>query len=167
MKIASRTLSILFLLVVSTSCIVPNTAYRRSQAIVPRVASADPSQPQYDLAYLEFDDMGEFWTIGDLDRFQTAPATSQLSQALELISRRKQTSDVVVITFIHGWHNNASKYDESNHDQNLSGFKNILQQLATRDRERSYIGVFIGWRGEVVKRDPFVTYWNRRHAATR
>lgn len=167
MKIASRVLGIVFLLMVSLSCFVPNKSYRRGQSIVPRTASVDPSKPQYDLAYLEFDDMGEFWTVGDLDRFETAPGASQLSQALELINQRKQTGDVVVITFIHGWHNNASKHDEGNHDRNLSGFKNILQQLAARDRERSYIGVFIGWRGEVIKGDPFVTYWNRRDAATR
>lgn len=166
MKSTSGMLSILSLLMIGTSC-VANRPYRRDQSLVPKAPSINESQPQYDLAYLEFDDMGEFWTIGDLNQFETAPSTSQLSQVLDLINRRKQTGDVVVITFIHGWHNNASKYDEGNHDKNLSGFKNIMQQLAIRDRERSYIGVFVGWRGEVIKHDPFVTYWNRRDAAVR
>src|SRR3954463_14777865 len=154
MKCTSGVLCILFLLVVGTSCI-SNQAYRRSLSLMPKALTADVAQPQYDLAYLEFDDMGEFWTIGDLNHFETATAASQLSQVLELIRRRKETGDVVVITFIHGWHNNASKYDEANHDKNLSGFKNIMQQLAEKDRGRSYIGVFVGWRGEVIRQDPF------------
>lgn len=156
----------LFLLLATTACLVPNKAYRRPpQSVVP--AAADTSSPNYDLAYLEFDDMGEFWTIGDLHRFEANPAASQLEEALQLIETRKKTRDVVVLTFIHGWHNNASPYDEGQRDKNLSGFKKVLQQLATKDPQRSYIGIFVGWRGEVIKFDPFVTYWNRRDAAVR
>jgi hypothetical protein len=167
MTTATRLLSIFLLLGVSTSCLVSNRVYRRNPAIVPKAGTLDPSLPRYDLAYLEFDDMGEFWTIGDLRHFETNTSASQLAQALELIEKRKESSDVVVVTFIHGWHNNASPYDEQQRDKNLWGFKNILQQLATKDPGRSYIGVFVGWRGELIKWDPFFTYWNRRDAATR
>jgi hypothetical protein len=128
-----------------------------------RAAAGLPGAAQYDLAYLEFDDMGELWTIGDPGDFKSS--TSQLAQTLRLIEKRKESADIVVITFIHGWHNNASKYDENRHDKNLAGFKNILDQLATKDPQHAYIGILVAWRGEAIKKDPFVTYWNRRDAA--
>ncbi len=111
MTTTTRLFSIFLLLGVTTSCLVSNRAYRRNPAIVPKAAVLDPSLPRYDLAYLEFDDMGEFWTIGDLRHFETNTSASQLAQAMELIEKRKEAGDVVVITFIHGWHNNASHYD--------------------------------------------------------
>ena len=167
MTTETKLLGIFLLLSISTSCLVPNKAYRVNQPVVPKGTDHAASSPNYDLAYLEFDDMGEFWTIGDLQHFETNPSAAQLSQVLRLIEKRKQTGDVVVITFIHGWHNNASSYDEGQHDKVLSGFKNILGELATKDPGRSYIGVFVGWRGESLKKDPFITYWNRRDAAVR
>ena len=172
MRMPTRLLIVFLFLLAGTSCLVPNKAYRRDQPVVPKAtvpgpSSLVPSSPNYDLAYLEFDDMGEFWTIGDLQHFESNPAAAQLSQVLQLIAKRKETGDVVVITFIHGWHNNASPYDERETDKTLSGFKKILAELSTKDTARSYIGVFVGWRGEVLKKDPFITYWNRRDAAVR
>jgi hypothetical protein len=172
MRMPTRLFIAFLFLFAGTSCLVPNKAYRRGQSVVPKATvpsspSPGASSPSYDLAYLEFDDMGEFWTIGDLQHFESNPSAAQLSQVLQLIQKRKETGDVVVITFIHGWHNNASPYDERQTDKVLSGFKKILAELSAKDTARSYIGVFVGWRGEVLKKDPFITYWNRRDAAVR
>ncbi|HWW98638.1 MAG TPA: hypothetical protein VNY74_13115 [Edaphobacter sp.] len=118
----------------------------------------------YDLAYIEFDDMGEFWTIGNLGTSH-ANANSQLEAAVDLIEERKRTMPVAVVAFIHGWKNNASEYDETH--KNLEGFKDQLQLLAEHDQLHSYIGVFLSWRGQSLPGDLFFSYWNRRDAARR
>ena len=106
-----RLFASLLLFLSCTSC-VRNVAYRTDCPVVARGFSLGTASSNFDLAYLEFDDMGEFWTIGDLRNFGGNVSVSGLAQVLALISERKTTSDVVVITFIHGWHNNASEYDE-------------------------------------------------------
>jgi pimeloyl-ACP methyl ester carboxylesterase len=132
--------------------------------------SSGPS-PSFDLAYIEFDDMGEFWTIGNLDYLMKE--NTQVSDALTLIKERKlDGKPVVVITFIHGWKNNASAFDGSPHNRligtkSLLGFRNTLQTMAKEDPARAYIGVFIAWRGQSITGNVFSTYWNRRDAAER
>lgn len=59
--------------------------------------------------------MGELWSIGDL-RQQAQSPESQLNTALATINKaqeiaNRETRAVVVIAFVHGWHNNASAYD--------------------------------------------------------
>jgi hypothetical protein len=165
---------LIFSAIACSSC-VANKVYRWGKAeppaIVPANPGADPAAPKYDLGYLEFDDMGEFWTIGDLPHFQNQPNASQLSQVLELIKQRKEEANtekgnLVVIAFIHGWHNNASQYDET-HDKSLNGFKTLMQYRAAEDRNTRYIGIFIAWRGQAIPGDLLVSYWNRRDAAGR
>jgi hypothetical protein len=152
-----------------SSC-VANRAYRwgnhNPPSIVPAVAPTEPAGPRYDLAYLEFDDMGELWTIGNLNHFDDQPHASQLSEVLALIKERRQRGNLIVIAFIHGWHNNASIYDEG-HDKSLAGFKSLLQNRAKSDANHSYMGIFIAWRGQALDGDLFLTYWNRRDAANR
>jgi hypothetical protein len=156
-------------LVICSSC-VANRVYRWGQVEPPSVVLAPtdsgPKSPKYDLAYLEFDDMGEFWTIGDLQQFPERPHASQLAEVLELIKNRRQKGNLVVIAFIHGWHNNASNYDET-HDKSLYGFKTLMQNRATNDPAHSYLGIFIAWRGQAIPGDLLVSYWNRREAAGR
>jgi hypothetical protein len=131
------------------------------------------------LSYIEFDDMGELWSIGDLSSSTGArPSTvkpSQLESAVSTIRAAKKEAEsrhakVLVITFIHGWHNNASEYDEKN--KNLAGFKAILQQLSypqsptDPNQPPVVVGIFVAWRGQVVAGDVFTSYWNRRDVAT-
>jgi len=184
--------SLLFLV----GCVVPNQAHRRGivadesreppppsvdrvplefrdcQAIpgAPCVKDANGHrEPQrFYLAYIEFDDMGELWSIGDLVH---PKGTSQLDNALDVIARAKEKANSTgkpldVVTFIHGWHNNATAYDE-NH-KNLARFKTDLQELAINDPSNPVVvGVFIAWRGQFLSGDPFLTYWNRRDTAVR
>jgi hypothetical protein len=134
---------------------------------------------EFYLAYIEFDDMGEFWSIGNLtSTVQEHPGNgkSQLDNALAVVSKAKQEAklrgtDLVVIAFVHGWHNNASRYDEKT--KNLAGFKAVLQELSQRGsvanpaKKAVVVGVFLSWRGQVLAGDRIATYWNRRDAAMR
>jgi hypothetical protein len=126
------------------------------------------------LAHIEFDDMGELWSIGDLNAGRTN--NSELDDALSTIDKAQQAAavmkrEVVVITFVHGWHNNASPYDEKHKD--LGSFRTVLQDLSYRysrdfrDSPPILIGIFISWRGQTVSGDLAATYWNRRDAAVR
>ncbi len=120
----------------------------------------------YDLAIMEYDEEGEPWTIGNLCN-SSLPENSQLATAVALIKMRKQdkTRPVFVITFIHGWKNNASENNEER--KNLAGFKQTLQSMAERYPSLQFIGVFVGWRGQVIAADSFLSYWNRRDTANR
>lgn len=149
----------------------------RSNAETPLSCKRHPSTgTAYDLAYVEFDDMGEFWTIGNLNYCppgrETVPRcinsnNTQLDHAIELIDQRKKESrPVTVITFIHGWKNNSSQHDEQR-EKSLGGFKNWLAELAQQQPHVAYVGVFIAWRGQSIPADTFLSYWNRRDAAMR
>jgi hypothetical protein len=174
-----------------TCACVANRAYRRGPAYhqlpesVDRVPfnDADCSQSQslsgkstqrYYLAHIEFDDMGELRSIGNLKKRDIAE--SQLENALDVIRRAQNVASsekraLIVITFVHGWHNNASPYDEIN--KNLGSFKTVLQDLSCREALATpgklpvLVGVFLSWRGQAVAGDPAFTYWNRRDAAVR
>jgi hypothetical protein len=96
---------------------------------------------------------------------------------------KKQSGEVVVVVFTHGWKNNASADNEQK--KNLHDFKVVMERLWAEDgenqaqlsqtpgaarvttRPRSYIGVYLGWRGQAVAGDVFATFWNRRDAAQR
>ena len=109
------------------------------------------------LAFLEIDDMGEFWDKGELDT------------ALGVIRRanRDPGADPVVLTFVHGWKNNAAP-DNSN----VAGFQVALQDIYARlQGKRPVIGIYIGWRGNLIRPTWPVaqqfSYYNREAAATR
>jgi hypothetical protein len=115
------TLSILPLLLCLVGC-VPNRPYRTQVVPLPaEITQPSPPPSQYrdqkpgivlrtddkgfDLAYIEFDDMGEYWTIGDLSAKAKAVDNSQTTRTVQLIQTREQFMDtrpVAVITFIHG-----------------------------------------------------------------
>jgi hypothetical protein len=127
------------------------------------------------LAHIEFDDMGELWSIGDLQGARdTKP--SQIASALTLIrdvqaEANQKHLELVVIAFVHGWHNNSSLRDEE--AKNLASFKTVLQTLSGRDsldipdKPPVLVGIFLSWRGQSIAGDPGVTYWGRRDAAIR
>ena len=116
------------------------------------------------LAFLEFDEMGEMWDPGQLDK------------AIELIKRAKKLSPhPIVVTFTHGWKNNAK--DTPGHaNENVFGFEGVLDFLehppvARRFADSPVVGIYIGWRGNLVSqywpvRQQF-SYFNREGAAIR
>lgn len=109
------------------------------------------------LAFIEVDDMGELWDKGELDT------------AISVIRRANADAhaDPVVLTFVHGWKNNASP-----DNGNVAGFKVALQDLYARLHEsRPVIGIYIGWRGNLIRPSwpvaQQMSYFNREATATR
>ena len=164
---------------------VPNRAYRAGTAAIEDPVTLDPALRIHDpgavkLGFVEFDEMGEFWeACPKLD----AGTECQLSRVLALIQREKGGScsslpncrrELVVVLFVHGWKNNASTYNEAH--KNLHDFKALLAQLANREESmataerrsaRTYLGIYMAWRGQILAGDIFATFWNRRNAANR
>jgi hypothetical protein len=95
-------------------------------------------QDPYDLAFIEFDEKGDFW-----DRQQLGHAYKQI----EKLSRNPSKPPLLFI-YIHGWQNNSS--DKTN---DVANFRGLLSRLA-RNRQISenyqVFGVYLGWRGLLV-----------------
>ncbi|MCL1088946.1 thioesterase [Shewanella profunda] len=53
-----------------------------------------------------------------------------------------------LLIFVHGWHHSANPEDE-----NFVAFEQFYRQMATSDKQRNLLGLYIGWRGD--KYDPF------------
>jgi hypothetical protein len=121
----------------------------------------------YDLAFIEFDEKGDFW-----DREQLGYAYQQI----EKISRISSKPPLLFI-YIHGWQNNAS---DKTHD--VANFRGLLSRLAHNPKiSENYqvFGVYLGWRGLLVPggTDPLsqalyffphnTSFWSRKNTATR
>jgi pimeloyl-ACP methyl ester carboxylesterase len=112
------------------------------------------SDRAYQLSFIEFDERGDFW-----DR-------RQLGRAGEAIAKHK-SKPVLLVMFIHGWHNNA---DENNPSGDVQTFRCLLSQLAVSDstRDVDVHGVYLGWRGRLLAGHlDYFTFWGRKGAATR
>lgn len=158
-----RSLLAILLLVALTGC-VPNQGYRtllppcagQTACSVQVVQSTVGQQSDIPLAFIEFDDMGQAFNLG-----QIAAAEQTIQDS------KKKHKQVVTLLFIHGWKNNAS--DDSN---NVPAFRRFLQQFQPQLTELgpdiALVGVYFAWRGNVtnvpVAQD--LTYWNRRDTAT-
>jgi len=121
----------------------------------------------YDLAFIEFDEKGDFW-----DRQQLGNAYKQIEKLSSNPSKPP-----LLLTYLHGWQNNAS--DQT---QDVANFRGLLLRLAhNRQISDNYqvFGVYLGWRGLLVSGGKnqlsqalyFVphntSFWSRKDAATR
>jgi len=119
----------------------------------------------YTMAFIEFDDQGEPW------------APSQLERTIDLIERANSDGKrSVVVLFVHGWQNDASKREDRKKDNNVEGFQHLLEaarDMMARegkfDSDTSLIGVYLGWRGRStnVKLLRPLTFYSRRGAGQR
>jgi hypothetical protein len=112
------------------------------------------------MAFLEFDDFGEMFEPAQLDR------------AVKLIeSARTPDKHPVVVTFIHGWKNNADPKRDGQKDGNAYGFQQALLPLVKKYPNTPVIGVYVAWRGELISKHwPLrrqFTYFNREATAAR
>ncbi len=145
---AARLTQFLLLILCTTGC-TGNVQYRPGAASV-ESHSADAGR-NYDLAYVEFDEQGDFW-----DR-------DQLKRAVDLIHG---TSKPLLVVYVHGWQNNASP------DTNdVPQFHDVLAKLARTPGVKPYqvVGVYLGWRGKQAY-DPLLkilSFPNRKVAASR
>lgn len=165
--------ALILVLLPSLAGCVANKMYRPGAAAIQDPPLVDGARAHFKLAMIEFDDMGESWekctSLAD-------PSNCQLTRTLDLIRTEKQRAgDVVVVVFTHGWKNNASPDNEEH--KNLHDFKALMEQLSQGEgarlesmglsKPRSYIGVYMAWRGQSVPHNIFTTFWNRRDAAQR
>jgi hypothetical protein len=128
-----------------------NVQYRKGDAAVePRAPSQGRS---YDLAYIEFDEQGDFW-----DR-------DQLRRAVGVIQR---TSKPFLVVYVHGWQNDAS-----GNTNDVPQFHAVLSKLARTPgvKKLGYevVGVYLGWRGKQAY-DPLLkllSFRSRKVAASR
>jgi hypothetical protein len=120
-----------------------NTTEHPTKSIVPKEGCQ--------LAFIEFGEQGSYQ-----DR-------SQLQNAVDLI---KRTPRPLVITYVHGWHNNAASAD-------VDRFSGWLSQLSKteliRNRGLNLIGVYLGWRGEITDVPVLrqFSFYSRKSAAER
>jgi len=148
--------------VLFSSC-VANVQYRHNPD-----EYALKNEPELNLAkevsinVIELDEHGEFW-----DR-------KQLLYALGKINARQDPElGEIVVTFVHGWKNNASH--ENAQSGNLSSFAKVLNELARKEealhsaKPRNIVGIYIAWRGSSISTPVLkeFTFYSRANAATR
>jgi hypothetical protein len=128
-----------------------NTQYRKGDAAVEPRSTTEGRQ--YDLAYVEFDEQGDFW-----DR-------DQLRRAVEVIHA---TTKPLLVVYVHGWQNNASP-----NANDVPQFHDVLAKLAgtpgVNKLGYQVVGVYIGWRGKQAY-DPLLkilSFPTRKVAAAR
>jgi hypothetical protein len=105
----------------------------------------------YALAFVEFGELGSYQD------------TSQIDRAVELV---RYSPKPLVITYVHGWHNNAGSADTRRFASFLS---NIANTPLIKSQGFHVIGVYLGWRGEItdVPGVNELTFYNRKAAAER
>ncbi len=113
--------------------------------------------PNYDLAFAEYSERGNAFN----DRY--------ITKILNKIRNHSEKQGVVVLTFVHGWKNNAHEDNE-----NLRDFKKTLEIIAgNKHRGRSIlsgrklVGLYIGWRGasSLIPGIQQLTFWDRKSVA--
>lgn len=108
-------------------------------------------EADYKLAFVEFGEQGSYQD------------PSQLENAIALINK---TNRPLVITYVHGWQNNAESGD-------VKEFSELLRKLnraqAMRQAGFNVVGVYLAWRGMITPVPVFkeLSFWNRKAAAER
>lgn len=106
------------------------------------------------VGFVEFDDQGQ---LRD---------PKQMDFVLTKFGEIAQNEDVIIITFTHGWHHNAS-YD----DENVNQFTHLLDKVGQAEAQagghRKVLGLYIGWRGESITLEGVnvFTFWDRKNTA--
>lgn len=121
----------------------PNTAANPRNSVV--------TEDGYKIAFIEFGEQGSYQD------------PTQLRDALDLI---KGTEKPFVITYVHGWQNNAKSEDVARFETLLARFN---KAPAIRDVGFHVVGVYLGWRGELtpVPLLKQLSFWNRKATAER
>jgi len=113
------------------------------------------TERKYYLGFVEVDDFGELYDRGQLNKVMTM---------IQNAKKASKNNNAIVITFIHGWKNNAS-----DNTGNVWGFREELEDISKEYPNQSVVGVYVGWRGAVTN-VPVVkefTFFDRRNAAVR
>jgi hypothetical protein len=118
--------------------------------------------PGYSIGFTEFDDQG--WTSGKDD------ASGQIQTIMGKLDTLSQSSNVLVVVFVHGWHHNAH-----DNDCYVREFRGMVRELSERYAKPAggpdwkVFGLYVGWRGESIPvpgaRE--LTIFSRKFAAER
>lgn len=108
----------------------------------------------YKLAFVEFGEQGSFQD------------TTQLDQARLLLSEKNTPGKVLLVMYLHGWHNDAKSKDVQRFEDFLEG---IARFQLVQNTGFKVVGVYLGWRGESswLKGANIFTIWDRKRAAER
>jgi hypothetical protein len=154
------------------------TAPRATSVETSTAALADPRQqaavrphsveihPEFELAFVEFDDQGRFWDRGQLEL---------LEKTLQAANEDRETSGPAIVIFAHGWRHGCDVCD-----QNVTCFRTFLKQIYSDSssavrlsggnvKRKRIVGVYVGWRGLSEKYRPFedLSFWARKRVAQR
>ena len=117
------------------------------------------SDKEYRLGFVEYDDQGQMRDRQQMNRV--------LNEYREIAIRE----DVMLVTFVHGWHHSAKPEDD-----NIRSFRTMLQRLSKKEglgslqqsrAKRKILGLYIGWRGDSIT-IPYlnhITFWDRKNTA--
>ncbi|MDH4100030.1 MAG: hypothetical protein OEV28_05595 [Nitrospirota bacterium] len=131
-----------------------------------------PSSTAPDDFVIQVDDYGQFWD-------QSMP-----NRALERISELSQTSNVIVILFVHGWNHDAAPDNQNLRDfaASVADTRRRLidssnpesavyrqsRKVLTGTESLSVVSVYVGWRGRSLPGFlNYATFWGRKAAAER
>lgn len=121
---------------------------------------------------IQVDDYGQFWD------------SSVPTRTLDRINELSQTSNVIVLLFVHGWHHDAGPDNKDLRDFSLSvadtrrrlidssnpesEVYRLSRKNLTGSESLSIVSIYIGWRGRSL---PWIldyaTFWGRKAAAER
>ena len=120
---------------------------------------APGKQDEYHLGFVEYDDQGQL----------RDPA--QMQNVLGEFQRIAAADDVLLISFVHGWHHSAKP-----EDSNIASFREMLGNVSVMEgigsqqqgrKKRKVMGLYVGWRGDSISL-PYVnglTFWERKNTA--
>ncbi len=120
---------------------------------------ASGKQEEYHLGFVEYDDQGQL-----RDR-------AQMEKVLDEFRRLSASDDVLLISFVHGWHHSAKP-----EDGNIKSFREMLARVSKMEdtgsaqqnrKKRKIIGLYIGWRGDSID-VPYLSglsFWERKNTA--
>lgn len=120
---------------------------------------APGEKDEYLLGFVEYDDQGQL-----RDRKQMH---AMLDESLKIAI----ADDILLITFVHGWHHSAKPGDG-----NIESFRKMLSEVSKMEGlgskqqgrvKRKIIGLYVGWRGDSIS-IPYVngiTFWDRKNTA--
>jgi len=160
------TLTLILLLTACSS----NVMYRSNYEICTYKLSSDcptnalqvhapGEKDEYRLGFVEYDDQGQ---LRD---------PRQMKDVLEEFYNLAAFNDVLLVSFVHGWHHSAEPQDS-----NIVSFRKMLTEMSMMEgigseqqgrKKRKVIGLYIGWRGDSIS-VPYVnglTFWDRKNTA--
>ena len=120
---------------------------------------SDDDGAGYTLGFVEYDDQGQLRDPAQQD--------AVLDKYLNIAAGE----DVLLISFIHGWHHDARPGDD-----NIESFRGLLTEVSAMEtrasqqqqrQKRRILGVYVGWRGESVEVPGlrYATFWDRKSTA--